>query len=128
LMNKVAKFEDGSSQGRAVIGEALNAAVLIMSPIVPHITQLLWQELNGQPLEEASWLPVDESALEKSIVEIVVQVNGKLRGKLDVAPDASSADVEQLARGIENVEKFMENKSIRKVIVVPNKLVNFVVN
>jgi leucyl-tRNA synthetase len=128
LMNKVGKFADDSSQGRAVTGEALNAAVLIMSPIVPHITQLLWQKLNGQPLEEANWLPVDESALEKSIVEIVVQVNGKLRGKLDVAPDASSADVEQLARAIENVEKFIESKSIRKVIYVPNKLVNFVVN
>ena len=128
LMNKVMKFEDDSSQGRAVTGEALNAAVLIMSPIVPHITQLLWVKLNGQPLEEANWLPVDESALEKSIVEIVVQVNGKLRGKLDVAPDASSADVEQLARAIENVEKFIESKSIRKVIYVPNRLVNFVVN
>ncbi len=128
LMNKVMKFEDDSSQGRAVTGEALNAAVLIMSPIVPHITQLLWVKLNGQPLEEANWLPVDESALEKSIVEIVVQVNGKLRGKLDVAPDASSADVEQLARAIENVEKFIETKSIRKVIYVPNRLVNFVVN
>jgi leucyl-tRNA synthetase len=128
LMNKVGKFEDESSQGRAVTGEALNTAVLIMSPIVPHITHLLWVKLNGQPLEEASWLPVDESALEKSIVEIVVQVNGKLRGKLDVAPNASSADVEQLARAIENVEKFIENKSIRKVIYVPNKLVNFVVN
>ncbi len=127
LMNKVAKREDNSTQGRAVTGEALNAAVLIMSPITPHITHLLWQKLNGEPLEQASWLPLDESALEKSIVEIVVQVNGKLRGKLEVIPNTGHADVEKLARAIENVGKFIEGKSIRKVIYVPNRLVNFVV-
>ncbi len=127
LMNLVVKFNDDSNQGRAVAREALNTAVLVMSPITPHICHLLWQKLNGEPLEEAEWLVVDESALIKSVVQIVVQVNGKLRGKIEVAPDAANEDIEARARSIENVEKFIVDKTIRKIIHVPNKLLNFVV-
>ncbi|MBQ61250.1 MAG: leucine--tRNA ligase [Gammaproteobacteria bacterium] len=127
LMNKVLKFEDSSPQGRAVMREALNAAVLIMSPITPHISHLLWEKLQGESLENAKWLQVDESALEKSLVEIVIQVNGKLRGKMAVGTDMGNDEIEQQARTLENVEKFLEEKSIRKVIHVPGKLVNFVV-
>jgi leucyl-tRNA synthetase len=127
LMNLVLKFEDKSGQGRAVRGEALNTAVLVMSPITPHICHLLWKELNDEALEEATWLEVDESALVKSVVDVVVQVNGKLRGKIEVAPDSEQDEIEAQARSIENVEKFMVDKSIRKVIHVPNKLINFVV-
>jgi leucyl-tRNA synthetase len=126
LMNKVLKLDDNSPQGRAVTREALNAAVLIMSPITPHISHLLWQKLNGAALEEALWLTVDEAALEKSSVEVVIQVNGKLRGKVEVAPGAAQEDVEQLAKSLENVEKFIEGKTIRKVIYVPNRLLNYV--
>jgi len=127
LMNLVVKFNDDSNQGRAVAREALNTAVLVMSPITPHICHLLWQKLNGEPLEEAEWLVVDESALIKSVVQIVVQVNGKLRGKIEVAPDAANEDIEARAKSIENVEKFIVDKTIRKIIHVPNKLLNFVV-
>ena len=127
LMNKVLKFEDDSPQGRAVTREALTATVLIMSPITPHIAHLLWEKLKGESLEDASWLQVDESALEKSIVKIVVQVNGKLRAILEVTPDTTSEVMEQQARALENVRKFVDGKTVRKVIHVPDKLVNFVV-
>jgi leucyl-tRNA synthetase len=128
LINAVGKFEDDSPQGRAIIAEALNAAVLVLSPITPHICHRLWQELNqGQMIEEAVWPDVDQDALKKSQVQLVIQVNGKLRGKLAVSPGADQESVTGLATQIENVSKFVEGKEIRKVIFVPDKLINFVV-
>ena len=88
LMNQVIKFDDSSPQGRAVVREALTTAVLVMSPITPHACHELWRRLGLGGLEDARWLSVDESALEKTRVELVVQVGGKMRGKLEVAPDA----------------------------------------
>jgi leucyl-tRNA synthetase len=128
LMNHVLKFEDDSPQGQAVVREALNAAVLIMSPITPHACHALWQELGNGAIEDALWIPVDKDALEKSVVDLIVQVNGKLRGKVEVAPDASEDDVVRVAREQENVEKFVADKTIRKIIYVPNKILNFVVS
>ncbi|MEK9822122.1 MAG: class I tRNA ligase family protein, partial [Gammaproteobacteria bacterium] len=127
LMNQVIKFEDDSPQGQAVVREALTVAVLAMSPITPHACHLLWEQLGLGAIEDADWLPVDESALVKTSVELVVQVNGKVRGKLEVAVDAGEDAVVELARGNENVEKFLVDKTIRKVIYVPNKILNFVV-
>ena len=126
LMNQMSKFEDKSPQGLAVVREALNAAVLIMSPITPHISAQLWERLNGSKIEDASWLTVDESALEKTTVEMVIQVNGKLRGRLVVSPGEPKDEIEAKAREVKNVHKFLQGKVIRKVINVPN-LINFVV-
>ena len=106
--------------------EALCVVVIAMSPITPHICHRLWQVLTGQALEDARWPEVDESALEKKHVEIVVQVNGKLRGKIEVDVGKTQEEVEDLARAIENVSRFMEDKTVRKVIYVPEKLLNFV--
>jgi leucyl-tRNA synthetase len=128
LMNQVAKFEDSSGQGRAVVHEALTAAVLIMSPITPHICHTLWQMLGLGDIEIADWLPVDEGALEKSVVELVVQVNGKLRGKVELPPDAEQDEAVRVARLQENVEKYLIDKTIRKIIYVPNKILNFAVS
>ena len=128
LMNQVAKFEDSSGQGRAVVHEALTAAVLIMSPITPHICHTLWQMLGLGDIEIANWLPVDQSALEKSVVELAVQVNGKLRGKVELSPDAEQDEAVRVARLQENVEKYLIDKTIRKTIYVPNKILNFVVS
>lgn len=128
LMNQVLKFEDDSAQGRAVVYEALQAAVLIMSPITPHASHTLWEALGMGAIEAAEWLPVDESALTKSSVELIVQVNGKLRGRLEVDVDATEEVVVAAARQQENVEKFLTEKTIRKVIHVPNKILNFVVS
>ena len=128
LMNQVNKFDDTSPQGLAVIREALNAVTIIMAPITPHISQLLSVKLNGNNIDEAEWLSVDEAALAKTSIQMIVQVNGKLRGKFSVSPDTPKEDLEAIAKDVENVDKFMEGKTLRKVIVVPNKLVNFVVS
>ena len=127
LMNQIIKFEDDSPQGRAVVREALTTAVLVMSPIIPHACHELWRRLGHGALEQAKWLEVDEKALEKTVVELVVQVGGKMRGKVEVRPDALEDEVVAEAREIENVEKFLLDKTIRKIIFVPNKILNFVV-
>jgi leucyl-tRNA synthetase len=127
LMNDVNRFEDSSKQGRAVVHEALRAAVLIMSPITPHISELLWQKLAHEALDQARWPAVDETALKKTSIELVIQVNGKLRSKFQTNVDAPKEEVEAFALKDENVSRFIDGKTIRKVIYVPNKLINFVV-
>ena len=94
---------------------------------MPHICETLWSELNGAKLWEAGWPTVDEAALVKSEIEVMVQVNGKLRGKITVAADASKADLEAAALATEGAVKFMEGKPAKKIIVVPGRLVNIVV-
>lgn len=128
LMNHLLKTDDRTPQGRAVAQEVLTAVVTIMAPITPHICHELLLRLTGEKLEEIVWLDVDEDALVKTTVPIIVQVNGKLRGKLEMSVDDSKQDIEAAARKVENVEKFIEGKTIRKVIVVPAKLINFVVS
>lgn len=128
LMNHLLKTDDRTPQGRAVGQEVLTAVVTIMAPITPHICHELLLRLTGEKLEEIVWLDVDEDALVKTTVPIIVQVNGKLRGKLEMSVDDSKQDIEAAARKVENVEKFIEGKTIRKVIVVPAKLINFVVS
>jgi len=126
LMNRLTKFEDDSPQGLAVVREGLTTVVLVMSPIIPHACHELWQRLGHGALEDAEWLSIDESALEKSSVVLVVQVGGKMRGKVEVASDASQDEAVMAARKIQNVEKFLSDRSIRKVVYVPNKILNFV--
>ena len=127
LLNQYDKTDTGSEQGRAVAQEVLEAAVCLLWPIVPHICETLWSELNGAKLWEAGWPTVDEAALVKSEIEVMVQVNGKLRGKIIVAADASKADLEAAALATEGAVKFMEGKPAKKIIVVPGRLVNIVV-
>lgn len=127
LLNTLSRAKD-SPQMRAVIREGLNATVLMLSPIVPHISQELWQLLGheGQVLN-APWPAVDKAALVRDEVTLVVQVNGKVRARLNVAADLDKEAVETLALSEPNVQKFTEEKTIRKIIVVPKKLVNIVV-
>ena len=127
LLNQYDKTDTGSEQGRAVAQEVLEAVVRLLWPIVPHICETLWSELNGAKLWEAGWPTVDEAALVKSEIEVMVQVNGKLRGKITVAADASKADLEAAALANEGAVKFMEGKPAKKIIVVPGRLVNIVV-
>ncbi len=128
LINTLAKFNDTSDLGRAVMKEALEAIILMLYPIVPHICHQLWQELGSQDdIDKALWPAVDESALTQDSLEMVVQVNGKLRGKITIDIDASKDDIENLAINEPHVQKFIQGKTIRKVIVVPKKLVNIVV-
>ena len=127
LCNEVSKLDDSGGQNSAVIREAANAVVILISPIAPHISQQLWQELGNSDLViDAAWPGVDESALIKTSIEIVVQVGGKVRAKLQVAADANKDSIEKMALADTNVQKFIDGKTIRKVIVVPGKLVNIV--
>ena len=128
LMNALGKAGDDSPAGRAVMQEALEAAVQLLAPIVPHACQALWAELKGGAnLLDAPWPKVDAAALVQDEIELVLQVNGKLRGSITVAKDALKEAIEQLALANPNVQKFMEGKPAKKVVVVPGRLVNVVV-
>ena len=128
LLNAINRFEDRSDAGRAVAHEALESVVLMLSPIVPHICHALWQQLeNETPLIDQAWPEVDASALELDLIEMVVQVNGKLRARVPVPAEADKATIERLAVADDNVQRFIAGKDIRKVIVVPGRLVNIVV-
>ena len=127
LLNHVSKSADRSVQGRAVIQEALEAACLLLSPIVPHVCHRLWHELgHAQAVVDVRWPVVDEAARAKEMMEIVVQVNGKLRSRISVAADADRELIGRLALDDKNVQRFVGDKEIRKVIVVPGRLVNVV--
>jgi leucyl-tRNA synthetase len=127
LMNTLSRFEDESAQGRAVMQEALDAVVLMLSPIVPHITHALWYALgHQQAVVDCQWPAVDESALVQTSIALVVQVNGKVRGRIEIAPDASQEVIESMVMDEENVQKHIADKPVRKIIVVPGKLVNVV--
>ena len=128
LMNSVGRFDDASPQGRAVVQEALEIAVLALSPIVPHVTHALWGALGhaGAPVDER-WPGVDPRALERAELELVVQVNGKLRGRVTVAADADEVAVREAALAEPNVVKFMEGRPVRKFVYVRGKLANLVV-
>jgi leucyl-tRNA synthetase len=128
LMNALAKIEGNDDAARAVRQEALEAVVLLLSPIVPHICHTLWQALKpGQDILEATWPVADAAALVQDEIELVLQVNGKLRGSMTVAKTADKTTVEQLALHHESLQKYLAEGTVRKIIVVPNKLVNIVV-
>lgn len=128
LLNTLYKFADDSDNGRSIRQEALTAIILMLVPIVPHICDRLWQELgHREALVTAAWPQFDKSALQLDELQLVVQVNGKLRGKISVAADAGKEQVEAAACNDVNVQRFIAGKTIRKVIVVPKKLVNIVV-
>lgn len=128
LLNAIGRFDDNSEQGRAVVREALDFIVLMLAPITPHIAHALWQHLgHTKPLVDTPWPEVDAAALARDEIELVVQVNGKVRGKVAAPANADNAAIETLALANENVVKFIEGKPVRKVIIVAGKLVNIVV-
>tara|TARA_R110001583_G_scaffold60577_3_gene179840 strand:- start:12393 stop:14849 length:2457 start_codon:yes stop_codon:yes gene_type:complete len=128
LMNAVAKVTDGSPQARSVVHEALEIVVLMLSPITPHISHYLWQQLgHDEAIVNVAWPEIDESAMVQDKVELMVQVNGKLRSKISVAADANKETIEALALADESVQRFIDGNEIRKVIVVPGRLINIVV-
>jgi leucyl-tRNA synthetase len=128
LLNAVTRFDDKSEAARTVVHEALEAVTLMLSPMVPHICHVLWAQLgHDTALIDERWPEVDESALEADLVEIVVQVNGKLRGRVSVAAGADNDAIAAQALEDENVQRFVEGKEVRKTIVVPGRLVNIVV-
>ena len=128
LMNKLTRAPLESEQDRAVMAEALSAVVRMLYPITPHICFELWKALgNESNIDHAEWVRADEAAMVEDEKLIVVQVNGKVRGKVTVAADADEETVKTVAFADENVKKFTDNTQIVKVIYVPGKLLNVVV-
>jgi leucyl-tRNA synthetase len=128
LMNTLGKFEDRSAEGRAIVQETLELIVQMLSPIVPHTSHVLWQSLgHTDALIDRAWPKADPAALVKDVLEVVIQVNGKLRGRVSVPADSNEEAIREAALADTNVQKWVEGKPIRKVIVVKGKLVNVVV-
>jgi leucyl-tRNA synthetase len=129
LINALAKFDDDSAQGRAVLQEAWEAVTLLLDPITPHVSHALWQALgHGEALiEDVPFPTADPAALVRATLTLAVQVNGKLRATIEVAADADKAAVETQALADPAVQKSIAGQGIRKVIVVPGKIVNIVV-
>lgn len=131
LLNTVSKFSEQEAKAgdQQVIQEALEASVLMLAPIVPHFCHAAWQHLGHEgAVMDARWPTVDQSALQEDSMLIVLQVNGKLRSKLEVAKDIDKAELEKLALADDAVQKFTSDGTVRKVIIVPGRLVNIVVN
>ncbi|MBJ6980427.1 leucine--tRNA ligase [Luteimonas sp. MC1572] len=128
FMNHVAKFDDASPGGRAVRHEALSAMVLLLNPVTPHACHALWQVLGHAEtvLEDVAFPVVDPAALVRDALTLAVQVNGKLRGTIEVAADAAREVIEATALAEPGVARMLEGLSVRKVIVVPGKIVNVV--
>ena len=128
LLNTVVKFSDDSSIGHNIKQEVYDNMVLMLSPIIPHLSHQLWKELGHEDIIlDAVWPQLDETALVQDSIEMVIQVNGKLRAKIQISADADKASCESMAVGNEQVKKFIGDQPIRKVIVVPKKLVNIVI-
>ena len=126
--NHLNRYQQEPAADRSLCQEAWTGIVRLIAPVTPHIAEALWQSLgHAGSVFDAGWPAVDESALVRQTVTLVVQVNGKVRGRLALPPDSPREQVEHLAMAEENVRRFVEGQSVRRVIVVPNKLVNIVV-
>jgi len=129
LCNEIARFKSENTIDRKIVSEALRSSVVMLGPIVPHICHDLWKHLNvGSDIEEASWPKPDKNALDRDTLEIVVQVNGKVRNRINTPPEISEEDLEEMALREDNVRRFLKGLTIRKIIVVPKKLINIVAN
>jgi leucyl-tRNA synthetase len=128
MLNAVESLKNPSE---GVLNETFGVLLRVLYPVVPHLTFQLWSELGYEkefgPLLDAPWPKVDEAALEQSEIELVLQVNGKVRGALTVAKDASKEAIEKAAVAHEMFEKFAEGRAPKKIVVVPGRLVNVVV-
>lgn len=128
FINHLSRFDDNSPQGLAVQRESWSAIVRLLAPVVPHICETLWQQLGyTETMEASGWPQVDDSALKRDDALIVVQVNGKVRCRISVPAGSDESAVQTLALAQENVSRHVEGKTVRKVILVPDKLLNIVV-
>ncbi|MDH3449995.1 MAG: class I tRNA ligase family protein, partial [Gammaproteobacteria bacterium] len=128
LLNSVSRYQDASAVGSAIRQEVFDNMVLMLAPIIPHICHRLWRDLgHDSVIIDHPWPEVDAAALVQETIEMVIQVNGKLRGKMQLGADADRASCEAAALANEQVRRFVGDSAIRKVIVVPGKLVNIVI-
>jgi len=128
LSNHLGRFEDRSSQGRAVLDEAWRAVVRLLAPITPHICETLWEMMGEKgSVVSAAWPEIDATARVRDQITLVVQVNGKLRARIELAPGCDQEQALAGALAEENVTRHIEGKDIRKVIYIPDRLLNIVV-
>ena len=129
MINALSRSDIKENNDHAIMREGIETAVLLLSPIVPHVTDALWVALgHEESLINVAWPVSVPDALEQSKIEMVIQVNGKLRGKITVAKNADQKQIETLAVEEENVKRNIDGKTIRKIIVIPGRLVNIVVS
>jgi leucyl-tRNA synthetase len=129
LANDIGKFDAHEASDRAVLQQALESAVLLLAPIIPHAAHALWQALGHEDaVVDAQWPTYEEDALARDSIELVVQVNGKVRSRIEVPTEADEDQIKARAHEEPNVQKFIGGATIRKEIVVPGKLVNIVAN
>lgn len=128
LINLLTRVDSSSGNNRATLREGLEVTLLLLSPIVPHITQHLWQALGHNNLiMDTRWPEPETEAMKRDKIELIVQVNGKLRGRINVPADADDALIRTQALANDNVSRFIDNKAIKKTIIVPGRLVNIVI-
>ncbi|MBR5488819.1 MAG: class I tRNA ligase family protein, partial [Firmicutes bacterium] len=128
LVNELYKYKELEDANQAFMEKAIEALVVILSPFTPHICEEMWEGLGyTESLKDVAWPAYDEAALVKDTIEVVVQINGKVKEKLNVSNNLSREDLEKEALSNDNVKALVEGKNIVKVIAVPNKLVNIVV-
>jgi len=129
MINTLSRHELKNDNDQAIMHEGVETAVLLLSPIVPHITDALWIELGySEPLIDAAWPKSDPAVLEQKEIEMVVQINGKLRGKITVTKNVRQKQIENQAVEDEKVKRYLAGKTIKKIIVIPERLVNIVVS
>ncbi len=129
LINSLSRAQDNSEEGRAIMQEGLETAVLLLAPIVPHISDAIYRALGHDEMAiNAPWPAPDETALTREEVLLVVQVNGKLRARITVPTDAARNELQEAALADSNVQRFVENREVQKIVVVPGRLVNIVVD
>ena len=128
LVNEMYKYKDGKEVNEPLLKKAMKELILILCPFVPHIAEEMWQHIGGEGLaSDQSWPVCDEKALVLDEVEIVIQINGKLKDKMVVSKDMDKATLEKTALESDKVKELTEGKNIVKVIAVPGRLVNLVV-
>lgn len=128
IFNVLAEIKPNTSEEQALVQETLSILLRLLSPITPHIAHYLWRELHyGDDIKHATWPQVDNTALQSDAIEMIVQVNGKLRAHISVPKDAQQETIQQMALAHENIKKYLTDNTYKKIIIVPNKLVNIVV-
>ena len=128
LVNEMYRYKEGSDINEGLLNKAMQCLIIILSPFTPHICEEMWRHIGKtDSLVTVSWPEYDEAALVKDEVEIVIQVNGKLKDKLNVANNLDRAALEKVAMESEKIQALLEGKTVVKVVAVPNKLLNIVV-
>ena len=128
LVKEMYKYKEGENVNAGLLGKAVKDLILILSPFTPHICEEMWEHIGQkESLVNMAWPEYDEAALVKDEVEIVIQINGKLKDKIFAANNSDRAELEKAALERKNIQTLLEGKTVVKVVVVPNKLVNIVV-